>query len=301
MPRAARSDSRVDTALLIACVAIAGFALILPPALRDPAASALRRTLVAPLVALQRAAERGRNALMSYDALMRERDSLALVAQRGAGLGDDNTRLRALLGLAAEVQWGFVSADILHGRGPGEDYTVALTVGRNQGVVPFNPVVAPQGLVGMILTADPGMSLAMLWAHPDFRASAMAEDGSAFGIVKAHSGAGAARWLLELNGIPFRQQLKPGVRIVTSGLGGTYPRGIPIGTVVEELKTAEGYARSYLVRPAVTPPDLTAALVLLPPRVKAGVASVWSRDSQPPVAPKAAPTTPDTTKPTPAP
>jgi rod shape-determining protein MreC len=286
VPRAARSDSRVDTALLVACVAVAGFALILPPSLRDPAASGLRRTLVAPLVSLQRTAERGRNALVTHDALMRERDSLALVAQRGAGLGDDNMRLRALLGLAAEVQWGFVSAEILHGRGPGEDYTVALTVGRNQGVQPFSPVVAPQGLVGMILSADPGLSLAMVWAHPDFRASAMAEDGSAFGIVKAHGGAGAARWLLELNGIPFRQQLKAGVRIVTSGLGGTYPRGIPIGTIVEELKTSEGYARSYLVRPAVTPPDLTAAMVLLPPRVKAGVGGVWSRDSVVPAPPR---------------
>ncbi|MCU0624600.1 MAG: rod shape-determining protein MreC [Gemmatimonadaceae bacterium] len=275
MPRAARSDTRLDTGLFVACLAVAAFAVILPPSLRDPAASALRRTLVAPLVALQRTAERGRNALATHDELTRSRDSLALLAQRSASLETDNARLRQLLGLAADLRWGFVSAEALQGRGPGEDYTVALTVGAGAGVKPFSPVVAPEGLVGMVLSADPGLSMAMLWAHPDFRASAMSADGGAFGIIKAHGGPGASRWLLELNGIPFRQQLKPGTRILTSGLGGTYPRGIPIGTVVEERKTSEGYARSYLVRPAVSPADLSAVMVLLPPRAREGVDGVW--------------------------
>lgn len=275
MPRAARSDARLDTVLFVACLAVAAFAVILPPSLRDPAASALRRTIVAPLVTLQRTAERGRNALVTHDALTRSRDSLALIAQRAASVESDNARLRQLLGLAADLQWGFVSAEALQGRGPGDDYTVALTVGAGSGVKPFSPVVAPEGLVGMVLTVDPGLSLAILWAHPDFRASAMSADGAAFGIVKAHGGPGANRWLLELNGIPFRQQLRPGTRIVTSGLGGTYPRGIPIGTVLEERKTAEGFARSYLVRPAVSPADLSAVMVLLAPRVQAGVDGVW--------------------------
>ncbi|MCE2940187.1 MAG: rod shape-determining protein MreC [Gemmatimonadota bacterium] len=276
MPRSARSDARLDTGLFVACLAVAAFAVILPPALRDPTAAALRRTLVAPLVALQRTAEHGRNALVMHDAIVRARDSLALLAQRGASLAAENDRLRELLGLAADLQWGFVSAEALKGRGPGEDYTVALSVGASAGVVPFSPLVAPEGLVGTVLSADPGMSLAILWAHPDFRASAMSADGAAFGIVKAHAGRGASRWLLELTGIPFRQQLRPGARILTSGLGGTYPRGIPIGTVIEERKTSEGYARSYLVRPAVSPAELSAVMVLLPPRVRAGAAGVWS-------------------------
>jgi len=42
----------------------------------------------------------------------------------------------------------------------------------------------------MVETVDPTMSLAITWSHPDFRVSAMAADGSAFGIVKAHLGTG---------------------------------------------------------------------------------------------------------------
>jgi rod shape-determining protein MreC len=63
---------------------------------------------------------------------------------------------------------------------------------------------------------------------------------------------------------------------VSSGVGGVYPRGIPIGTVIGELKTTEGWARTYLVQPAVHPFDVTSVLVLQPKRVVAGVQSVWA-------------------------
>jgi rod shape-determining protein MreC len=73
----------------------------------------------------------------------------------------------------------------------------------------------------------------------------------------------------------MRTQLKPGAVIVSSGLGGVYPRGIPIGTVLSELKTAEGWARSYLVRPVVKLQDITSVMILKPERVRAGLDNVW--------------------------
>ena len=65
--------------------------------------------------------------------------------------------------------------------------------------------------------------------------------------------------------------LPTGTPIVSSGVGGVYPRGIPIGTVIGELKTTEGWARTYLVQPAVHPFDVTSVLILQPKRVVAGV------------------------------
>src|SRR5205085_4800276 len=154
--------------------------------------------------------------------------------------------------------------------------TVTLTAGANSGVRKFSPVIAPEGLVGMVETVDPTMSLAILYTHPDFRASAMAADGSAFGIVKAHQATGASRYLLEMSGVPFRSQVKPGTVIVSSGLGGTFPRGIPIGTVLSELKTSEAWARTYLLRPGVFPADIVSVMILLPQRVATGVQDVWA-------------------------
>ena len=120
------------------------------------------------------------------------------------------------------------------------------------------------------------MSFAIIWAHPDFRVSAMAADGSAFGIVKPHLSSSPERYLFELNGVQLSASLPTGTPIVSSGVGGVYPRGIPIGTVIGELKTTEGWARTYLVQPAVHPFDVTSVLVLQPKRVVAGVQSVWA-------------------------
>lgn len=275
MPRAIRADARLDTGLFVACLALGATARILPPPLRDPVAAAIRRTVVAPAVALQRAAERGRDALLTHDALVRARDSLALVVQRQAPTDAENGRLRRLLGLAADLAWGFVPADALQGRTPGDEFTITLTAGARQGVRPFSPVVAPDGLVGTVITTDPDLSIAILWAHPDFRVSAMAADGSAFGIVRPRRGPGTTRWMLELTGVPLRQPIALGTRLVSSGLGGTHPRGIPVGTVLEEVKAPESFARTYLVRPAVSPADLGSVMVLLPSRGAAGVADAW--------------------------
>ena len=50
--------------------------------------------------------------------------------------------------------------------------------------------------------------------------------------------------------------------LVTSGLG-VYPRGIPIGVVIEESDTREGWNRPYWVRPSVSPGEATHVLVLV--------------------------------------
>jgi cell shape-determining protein MreC len=65
-----------------------------------------------------------------------------------------------------------------------------------------------------------------------------------------------------LDGVAFQQLLEPGVVLVTSGLG-VYPRGIQIGVVIEELDAQEGWNRSYLVRPVVSPGQATHVHVLV--------------------------------------
>jgi rod shape-determining protein MreC len=128
----------------------------------------------------------------------------------------------------------------------------------------------------MVQSVDRATSFAITWAHPDFRVSAMSVDEGAFGIVQPHLGAGAERWLLEMRGVPFRAKLEPGTLLVSSGLGATYPRGIPIGTVLGELSTPEKWARTYLVKPSVLPEAIGPVLVLLATRTQRGVNGVWT-------------------------
>jgi rod shape-determining protein MreC len=141
-------------------------------------------------------------------------------------------------------------------------------------------VIAPEGLVGVVDQVDPTMSHAMLWTHPDFRVSAMSPDGTAFGIVQAHLTSDIGSYLMELRGVPFRATLKPGSLIVSSGWGGVWPRGIPIGTVLQEIKTSEGWARTYLLRPTVNPADVYSVMILRRDRLAKGFDGVWESVAQ---------------------
>jgi rod shape-determining protein MreC len=120
----------------------------------------------------------------------------------------------------------------------------------------------------------------MLWTHPDFRVSAMSPDGTAFGIAQAHLTGATGGYLIELRGVPFRATLKPGALIVSSGWGGVWPRGIPVGTVLQEIKTTEGWARTYLLRPAVNPADVYSVMILRRDRLAKGLEGVWQSVAQ---------------------
>lgn len=262
--------------LLALCVIVAVVARALPEPIREPIAGALRSTLVAPLLTLQGSAERTRSAWLNYERLTVSRDSIALRAMQVQTLETENDRLRQLLGLGSRLGWGFTAAEALHGQSIGEETTVTLSIGADAGVRRYAPVVAPEGLVGTIQTVDANMSVALLWGHPQFRPSAMSADGSAFGIIYPHASEGAERFLLELRGVQFRSALDTGSLIVTSGIGGVFPAGIPIGTVLGEIKTTELWARTYLLRPAVPPPDVRSVMVLSQQRAAAEVQRVWT-------------------------
>ena len=262
--------------LAAVCGVTAFVCLILPAPARSTAAAALRTTLVAPLASLQVKAELSRRAFLEHDVALRIADSVTLRSQRLTGVEEENDRLRKLLGLASALKWGFIPAEALQGRGLGDDFTVTLSAGKSAGVESLAPVVTAEGLVGMVERADNSFSLAIFWPHPDFRVSAMAADGSAFGIVTGHRAEGASKYFMELHSVPLRSPLRAGTAIVSSGLGGVYPRGIPIGVVVSEMKTSEGFAKSYLVRPMVSLPDISSVFILTPERARSGVENVWA-------------------------
>ncbi|MGH7620045.1 MAG: rod shape-determining protein MreC, partial [Gemmatimonadaceae bacterium] len=226
-----------------------------------------------------RGSERWRTAWTASERQQLVIDSLSMRATRLQGLQVENDQLRKLMGLGTRLDWGFVPAEALHSTTPNDGLvtTLTLTAGSSAGVARYSPVVAADGLVGTIRNADPTMSIAILYTDPDFRASAMTADGNGFGMIYPHAPriGGGDSYMLELRGVPTRVSLKAGAVIYTSGLGGTFPRGITIGSVVQELKTAEVWTRTYLVRPAVSPSRVNFVLILSAQRVTQGTGNVW--------------------------
>src|SRR6266849_2369628 len=257
-----RYASRGDTFAFLVCVLLSVAAMSLPERIRDPLARGLRQTVLAPFLTLQQQTELLSASLARYDAVVAQRDSAALAATFLPELRGENARLRGLLGLGTRLTRGYVPAEVLHQPEPSSALTFIVSAGKNQGVKPLSAVVSPEGLVGIVSSVDAKTSVVVSWAHPEFRASAMAADGSVYGIVAPHGSDGPRVWLLELRGVPYRQTVPLGTVVLTSGLGGVFPRGVPIGVVVDSASSEEGWERTYLVRPAVHPASITHVMIL---------------------------------------
>src|SRR5690242_20511742 len=133
----------MDVVLFGVCILLSLLAMVLPVRLREPIASVMRRSLVAPMLQLQKGSERWRSAYLSSEREELKRDTLALAAARVPTLENENDRLRKLLGLGSALKWGFILADALLGRGRVEDFTITLRAGANAGVRVRSLVVAP--------------------------------------------------------------------------------------------------------------------------------------------------------------
>src|SRR6059036_2357175 len=277
-----RYASRGDTLVFLGCVLLSVAAMSLPARIRDPLTRGLRQTVLAPFLALQQQTELLSASLERYDAVVAQRDSAALAATFLPELRGENARLRNLLGLGTRLGTGYVPAEVLREPEPTSPLTFIVSAGKRQGVKPLSAVVSPEGLVGIVSAVDAQTSVVVTWAHPEFRASAMAADGSVYGIVAPHGTEGPRTWLLELQGVAYRQLVPEGTTILTSGLGGVLPRGIPIGTVVGVAGETAGWQRPYLVRPAVHPAAVTHVMILTGPPLRSDLRSLFESGSPAP-------------------
>ena len=110
---AARLSGRFDTVVFSGCIILALVASALPDQMRDPVASGLRRSIVAPLVGLQQNAERWRAAWLERERKILQRDTIALQLAQAQALTVENERLRKILGLGSRLSWGFIPAEAL--------------------------------------------------------------------------------------------------------------------------------------------------------------------------------------------
>lgn len=246
---------------------LALFIFVLPDAYKGPLRDFVRGTVLRPFIGLQaRLAARGR--LGDPAELKAQRDSLLALVAAQAALAEENRRLRESLGLGERLAPGFVPAQVLRVGAPGAESTFVLDVGAREGVIPGSPVLAPDGLVGVVLAVDQHHAQAIDWTRAEFRASAMTADGETYGIVEPKRGRFREEDVLVLTGTPFHMDVRLGTRIVTSGQGALFPRGVPIGTVTGIDDADTGWRKSYLVRPAARPEGLVHVLVGVQPAMR---------------------------------
>ncbi|HEX2219409.1 MAG TPA: rod shape-determining protein MreC [Gemmatimonadales bacterium] len=260
-----RSYTRRDTVLFLACLGLSLVGLFSPASWGYGVSDALRNSVLAPLVWLQARAEEGRTSRARLQAITVQRDSAAFLAQGVPSLMAENERLRQLLALSRRISTPYVAAEVLHQAHATDGRTLLIDVGRSDLVSEFDPVVSPEGLIGMVLTAGERSSVVMTWAHPEFRVSAYTVSGNANGVVAPSLSALAGEGALEFRGVPYRDSVPTGTLVLSSGLGGVYPKGIPVGTVTQVVREQAGWERVYRLLPAANPAGVAHVLVLVSP------------------------------------
>jgi rod shape-determining protein MreC len=170
--------------------------------------------------------------LKELDALRRENAELKVRGQQAAATAVENNQLRALVGWARQQPWQLKLANVVM-RDPANWWrAVQIDLGSRDGVQTNQPVLTMDGLVGRISSVGATRSLVVLIGDPNCRVSARVQNPARdMGVVGA--GGPLNNSLVTLTYLSGGANLKPGQGVVTSGEGGIFPAGIPIGQIVD--------------------------------------------------------------------
>tara|TARA_B100001057_G_scaffold64605_1_gene58289 strand:+ start:5975 stop:6862 length:888 start_codon:yes stop_codon:yes gene_type:complete len=172
--------------------------------------------------------------------------------QRVLFLQAENSRLRQLLGSKAQLPSQATIAEII-GIPPDPDRAaVILDKGRDDGVLPGHAVVDAQGLFGQVVDVSSSTSWVILITD---RKHAVPARNNRTGVRMIVGGIGVADRLV-LEDLPASTDLQDGDLIETSGLGGRFPPGYPVGTIASVEATQDSPYLQALLTP-------TAALLKL--------------------------------------
>jgi rod shape-determining protein MreC len=188
-----------------------------------------------------------RELIRQNELLRRENDQLKLVGIQANQLAQENARLTQLVGWQARQPWRMKLARVVL-RDPANWWsTIQIDLGSQHGIKPNMPVLTVEGLVGRVAAVGMTRSQVVMIGDPNCRVSAQVENEA-----RDHGVTGDAspleRDLIELSYVGRNAVLKPGQRVITSDLGGTYPSNIPIGTIVDAKQVEYGLSTEARVR-----------------------------------------------------
>lgn len=176
-------------------------------------------------------------------------------------LQKENQRLSELLEYKqTQTNYQFKVAGIV-AKDPGIWFeTFTINVGSNDGVAVDMPVVTSDGVVGRI--EEVGMNWSKVMTIIDGRSgiSSIIERTRDVGTIRGRMESEPSDPLLDMDFLPIDTDIKVGDNVLTSGIGGIYPKGLTIGQVVEVGE--QGNQKKVVVKSAVNFRNLEEVMVM---------------------------------------
>jgi rod shape-determining protein MreC len=204
--------------------------------------------VLVPFRGVDRAIAHIRELSVSNREVRAELAAARLELARLAEMQRENERLRAMLGFEGREPLGLIGCEVVaEGAGRLGGSTVLLNRGFNQGLEEGMALVGRDGLVGKVVEVRPSRSHALLLTHPDCAVAARIERNRIAGIVEWLPGSFTG---LKLRNISYLADVRTGDQVVSSGLGGVFPEGVPVGTVTEIERDETGLLLDITLKPA---------------------------------------------------
>jgi rod shape-determining protein MreC len=159
--------------------------------------------------------------------LREEAQRLRIEALRVSETVEENQRLRRLLALKAAMPLTTLSGEIIAREWGGWVRSLTVNRGRADHVSRLTAVIAPDGLIGRVVDVRPGASIVQVLTDPASTVGAHVVRTRTQGIVE-----GEARGTIRFKYMARDgSSIQVGDLVVTSGGGGLFPRGLPVGRV----------------------------------------------------------------------
>jgi len=166
-------------------------------------------------------------------------------------------RLKALFQFKQSIDRPVLAAQVIGLDPTGWFRSVIIDKGERSGIAMDMPVVNASGVVGRVVSVSPNYAKILLVIDQNSSVDCLVERSRDRGMVR-----GLSETICSVDYMVKTSDVKVNDRIVTSGLGGVYPKGIPIGQVVRVDESPGDLFRRIRLRPAVDFSRLEEVLVI---------------------------------------
>jgi rod shape-determining protein MreC len=182
----------------------------------------------------------------TFDRLQARVDELEEQVVHLDELKHENETLRDLLAFRDRLAGQTIAAAVIGRDATGLARTVTIDHGQSDGVLKGAAVLAPGGVVGQVFLSGAHAARVLLMTDHNSGIDAVVQRTRAHGIVE-----GTVSEACGLKFVKRTEDLQPGDAIVTSGVDGIFPRGLPLGQIVSVDKRGQGLFQYASVRPFV--------------------------------------------------
>ncbi|MBF0609845.1 MAG: rod shape-determining protein MreC [Magnetococcales bacterium] len=171
----------------------------------------------------------------------------------------ENRRLRSMLAMGDDPIYRNIGARVIGSSSSAFSRVMILDVGSEKGVKLDMPVLSAKGLVGRIVEVGRHSSVALSLMDPNSRVPSMVQRSRVQAIA-----AGRNNTFLTLEYVATGSDVRNGDAIITSGLGGIFPKGLPVGRITSVQPHGVDLFQKVTIRSAVDFDRLEEVNILLP-------------------------------------